>query len=116
MKKEPNSTELPNGPFEAFIDAPSPPVDAELSRNLDCYHYDSCLNIAVALNWDDFYCTGCVGEINQSLQWLAGHNTRRDSFLRALCPKSGIALISCDEAPESLKQQNQNLKKSTGKL
>jgi hypothetical protein len=65
---------------------------ADPHRNLECQHYETCLNLAAALNWDSFTCQGCSGSINESLKWRAGQNTRRDAVAKAICgaPKATI--------------------------
>lgn len=65
---------------------------ADPLRKLECNHYDTCLNLAAALNWESFSCEGCCGSINESLRWRAGQNTRRDAVAKAICgsPKATI--------------------------
>ena len=65
---------------------PSVPVEeAVCVRELDCAHYDECLNLAAALNWTSFTCEGCCGEVNQTLLWRAHQSARKDSVARRLC-------------------------------
>jgi predicted Fe-S protein YdhL (DUF1289 family) len=56
-----------------------------LERRLECNHYEECLNLAAALDWDSFTCTGCNGEIDETLLWRAGQNTKRDALAKAIC-------------------------------
>ncbi len=57
-----------------------PPV-----RNYGCANYDTCLDLAAALNWASFTCGSCRGTINESLMWRARHATRKDAFAKAIC-------------------------------
>ena len=61
-----------------------------LVRELDCKNYQTCLNLAAALNWDSFTCESCEGDINESLKWRAIHSTRKDALANALCPDVGF--------------------------
>lgn len=91
MSKTPSAM----GPFEVECSAFQSAVSEQsLTRNLDCTNYCTCLNVAVALNWESFTCEGCSGEINQSLKWRAGQSARQDSVSRVLCPRLGIELIT----------------------
>lgn len=54
-------------------------------RRYDCRNYETCLNLAAALNWDNFTCRGCSGCINESLMWRAQHQVLRDPMAKALC-------------------------------
>jgi hypothetical protein len=84
----------PMGPFEVVTSALNDDSSADtVVRNLDCKNYCTCLNVAVALNWESFTCAGCNGDINQSLNWRAGQSALRDSVTRALCPKPNISMI-----------------------
>lgn len=64
--------------------SPSPTAD----RQYGCSNYETCLNIAAALNWETFTCGRCSGSINQQLVWQAHQARRRDGVARALC--SGV--------------------------
>jgi hypothetical protein len=59
--------------------------DSSYVRNLDCANYETCLNLAAALNWETFTCTGCSGEVNQSLIWRAHHAAKKDSVAKKIC-------------------------------
>jgi hypothetical protein len=54
-------------------------------RRYSCSNYETCLNLAAALNWDNFTCRGCSGEINQTLQWQGRQAQRRDLLAKAIC-------------------------------
>jgi hypothetical protein len=91
------------GPFEVALDTSSPSRNDLLSagtslpeldqaenqdvleRRLECTHYEECLNLAAALDWDSFTCAGCNGEIDGTLLWRAGQSTKRDSLAKAIC-------------------------------
>ncbi len=61
-----------------------------LARSYDCKHYDCCLELAAALNWENFTCSGCGGDINQHLVWKANLAKREDEVANRLCKKTGI--------------------------
>lgn len=90
------------GPFEVRFDAAqgcstsSCPGVAGLSLSItseceepkrvhDCAHYDRCLELAAALNWESFTCEGCCGAVNDALTWRAGQVARKDSVAKAIC-------------------------------
>jgi hypothetical protein len=56
-----------------------------LERRLECNHYEECLNLAAALDWDSFTCTRCNGKIDETLLWRAGQKTKRDALTEAIC-------------------------------
>lgn len=60
-------------------------VDTPPRRRYECAHYDTCLELAAALNWSSFTCRGCSGEVNESLRWRAGQMARKDSIAKRLC-------------------------------
>jgi hypothetical protein len=74
------------GPFQIIecetLDLPS---DAP-KRRYSCTHYETCLNMAAALNWDNFTCRGCNGEVNSSLLWRAQAESKKDSVVQEICP------------------------------
>ncbi len=74
------------GPFQIIesetLDLPS---DAP-KRRYSCSHYETCLNMAAALNWDNFTCRGCSGDVNASLLWRAQSESRKDSVVKEICP------------------------------
>jgi len=61
-----------------------------LVRSYDCKHYDCCLELAAALNWENFTCSGCGGDINQHLVWKANLAKREDDVANRLCKKTRI--------------------------
>ena len=54
-------------------------------RRYDCQHYDTCLSLAAALDWQSFSCAGCSGCVNRKLLWRANNALRRNSALRMIC-------------------------------
>lgn len=77
------------GPFQIVNDIPqSGTIDkpgAPPRRRYACDSYDICLDLAVALNWDNFTCRGCCGEVNESLIWRACQARRKDQVADQLC-------------------------------
>lgn len=59
--------------------SPEPPF-----RRYDCSLYENCLNLAAALNWNGFSCSGCCGEIDEKLYWRAQASIRKDSLCHLL--------------------------------
>lgn len=84
------------GPFHAEqiegVNFPQP------TRNYDCANYDTCLSIAGGLDWDDFTCRGCVGEVNQSLYWQIRQAQRKDSLVKEICEVPGAVLVQRDSS------------------
>ena len=72
------------------------PDHEEPLRNLDCSHYETCLELAAALNWESFTCAQCKGEINESLRWRAGQNTRKDAVAKAICGSTKVSVVRKD--------------------
>ncbi len=76
------------GPFPVIESDGLGDVEKPISaprRRYSCAKYDTCLNLACALNWDNFTCRGCSGEVNQSLLWQAHQARRKDKVARRLC-------------------------------
>jgi hypothetical protein len=44
-----------------------PPMAEPPLRRYECQNYDGCLDLAAALNWTSFTCTGCDGSIDPHL-------------------------------------------------
>lgn len=83
------------GPFQIIESEGCGNVDAPISaprRRYGCDHYDTCLNLAAALNWDSFTCRGCSEEIDEALLWRAKQAEKRDSVARSLCQIPHIQL------------------------
>jgi hypothetical protein len=95
------TTPSASGPFKVALDTSLPQdntsqlVTSEpflrpqnqdtVERRMECSHYEECLNLAAALDWDSFTCAGCSGKINESLLWRAGQSTKRDAVAQAIC-------------------------------
>jgi len=68
-------------------------LDNQPERRFDCPHYETCLGLAAALNWDSFTCCHCTGDVNQQLLWRAHQSTKKDSDLADLCKLPGLHLF-----------------------
>lgn len=82
-----SETRLSNDQHEEVC---SPDPLTPLVRSYDCKHYDCCLELAAALNWENFTCSGCGGDINQHLVWKANLAKREDEVANRLCKKTRI--------------------------
>lgn len=92
------------GPFQLHLESEISPSNEQLGklshpdpltplvRSYDCKQYDCCLELAAALNWENFTCAGCGGEINQHLIWKANLARREDAVAKRLCKKTRIRL------------------------
>jgi hypothetical protein len=90
------------GPFQLYPESETRPSNDQyekashpvplthLARSYDCKHYDCCLELAAALNWENFTCSGCGGDINQHLVWKANLAKREDEVAKRLCKKTRI--------------------------
>ena len=54
-------------------------------RYYGCCNYSTCLNVAAALNWDNFSCCGCSAEVDQALFWQARQAQKKDAVAKRLC-------------------------------
>lgn len=77
-----------------LIEEDGRPAAEPPDRNYDCMHYETCLDLAVSLNWSSFTCKGCSGEVNSALLWRAHQNQRKDSVAKALCDLKPIEKVS----------------------
>lgn len=76
------------GPFQIIEGEGVGLVDAPVAaprRRYSCNNYATCLDLAAALNWDNFTCRGCNGEVNQNLLWRGHQAKRRDDVAESLC-------------------------------
>ena len=84
------------GPFQ-IVSSNQPVVDdAPLEpprRRYSCPNYDTCLDLAAALNWDSFTCRGCNGCIDGRLYWRAKQALRRDGVARKICELPAISVL-----------------------
>ncbi len=83
-----------NDDDDPAIGSLEPPV-----RQYSCANYDTCLDLAAALNWASFTCGSCRGTINEQLLWRARHITRRDSVAKAICelpPVESLETVGSD--------------------
>ena len=89
-----------SGPFQVLptssSDSPKP------DRKYNCKNYQSCLEIAAALDWDSFTCKTsadhCTGEVNENLVWKAHLAKRDDKVARKLCDLPEISCIQPSNA------------------
>jgi len=73
---------------DAAVETMEPP-----ERRYGCSNYDSCLDLAAALNWESFTCKSCSGTINEKLYWRAHQATRKDSVAKALCDLPPLSAV-----------------------
>lgn len=74
-------------------------------RRYSCEHYETCLDLAAALNWDNYTCRGCSGIVDQKLLWRARQEIRKDKFVRAICndvPDIGVHSTDRDDPDDSV--------------
>ena len=96
-----------SGPFQIIDMDCRGSADAPISpprRRYSCQHYDTCLDLAAALNWDNYTCRGCSGSIDQKLLWRARQEIRKDKFVRAICsdmPDIGVHSTEQEELDET---------------
>ncbi len=80
MKRQP-------GPFPVIENNGDGHVDNPMSapkRRYMCENYQSCLEVAAGLNWDNFTCRGCSGEVDETLIWRACSAKRNDKVARRI--------------------------------
>ena len=68
------------GPFNILDNS-----SEELVRNYTCENYPTCLDLAAALNWENFTCRDCCGEYNKALSWRALHAQKTDGVAQRIC-------------------------------
>ncbi len=66
-------------------------------RRYSCPHYETCLNLAAALNWDNFTCRGCSGQVDQTLYWRAHQMAKKDNVVRQLCEIPNLQYHGTDD-------------------
>jgi hypothetical protein len=91
-----------SAPEMGLDDEPPGPMAEPPRRRYECAHYDTCLDLAAALNWHSFTCRGCSGSVDETLMWRARQKARKDSVARALCDLPPIVAhqTHVDEAAE----------------
>lgn len=85
------------GPFQIIGNEGNGKVDRPMlapRRRYACENYEKCLNLTAALNWDNFTCRGCSGEICQNLLWRAHQAKRSDKVARRICDIPQIPCIA----------------------
>ena len=88
------------GPFQIIESEGCGVVDEPISaprRRYSCPHYESCLNLAAALNWDSFTCRGCSGEVDQKLVWRARQAQKHDVVADKICERPEIDYVESAE-------------------
>ena len=93
------------GPFQIVESGGCGIVDAPVApprRRYDCPNYESCLNLAAALNWDNFTCRGCNGEIDETLCWRAHQAQKKDVIVRTLCDLPDLKFHRVESPVEEL--------------
>jgi hypothetical protein len=86
-------TPVPVRPSSAHRNTPTPDLissarDAPVAapfRRYDCHNYQVCLDVAAALDWENFTCSSCNGQVDKRLLWRAKHAQRRDPFAKECC-------------------------------
>lgn len=89
----PESGELPPWPNTAKTSTLRPALtssarDAPVAapfRRYECENYQVCLDVAAALDWENFTCSSCNGQVDRRLLWRAKHAQRRDPFAQECC-------------------------------
>ncbi|RMD85022.1 MAG: hypothetical protein D6808_06005 [Candidatus Dadabacteria bacterium] len=77
---KPGPFQIIKGDMPGRIDHPVTPP----RRRYLCKNYSLCLDLAGVLNWDNFTCRGCCGEVDESLLWKARQVLRKDRSLKRL--------------------------------
>ena len=93
-----------SGPFQVIdtcIHEGSIRPEEAPKRKFQCKNYETCLNVAAALNWDNFTCRGCEGEVNEHLLWQARHAQRADTIAKRVCEIPQTSVLESD-IPEPL--------------
>jgi hypothetical protein len=88
------------GPFQIIEGEGSGVVDAPIAaprRRYSCDNYSCCLDLAAALNWDNFTCRGCSGEVDQTILWRAHQARKKDTVVSTLCVLPEIKLHGEEE-------------------
>jgi hypothetical protein len=90
------------GPFQVIENQGASGVDGPLDpprRRYSCPNYPTCLDLAAALNWDNFTCRGCCGQIEEALFWRAHQAMKHDTVVRRICDLPDLQ-FHCSDAPE----------------
>lgn len=74
---------------------PEPP-----RRRYECSSYKTCLELAAALDWENFTCRGCCGAVNESLLWRAHQARKKDQIASSIC--DSLPEIGCHETVGAL--------------
>jgi hypothetical protein len=96
-QKVTNNQNSKNGPFAILEEKGDGEVSAPVFpalRHYDCPNYETCLSIAIAQDWDNFGCNGCVGTPRDSLIWKSHVANRRNKVNETLSKLPEINYIS----------------------
>ena len=88
-----------NDDDDPAIGSLEPPI-----RRYGCANYDTCLDLAAALNWASFTCGTCRGTINEQLLWRARHVARKDSIAKAICELPPVESLNSSSAESPKKK------------
>ena len=92
------------GPFQIIESNGTGLVDSPMCaprRRYECHNYATCLDLAAALNWDNFTCRGCSGEIEESLYWRAHQASKKDAVVNSLCEVPELSRCVPELLPEA---------------
>jgi len=85
------------GPFQIIEeDGTTDQPIAAPRRRYFCTQYETCLNLAAALDWDSFTCRGCSGEIDERLLWRARQAQKKDKIAHDICDLPQISQVDPD--------------------
>lgn len=93
------------GPFQIIESEGVGNVDFPIAaprRRYACKNYSTCLDLAAALNWDNFTCRGCSCEIDQSILWRAHQAKKKDNVVSTLCALPEIRYHGDEEGPQKV--------------
>ncbi len=77
------------------------PADAPF-RRYDCQNYGVCLDVAAALDWENFTCSNCNGQVDQRLLWRARNALKKDAVAQRCCHLPEVSVSdSIDRTPEN---------------
>ncbi|MDZ4786420.1 MAG: hypothetical protein SGJ02_10130 [bacterium] len=92
MIGKPGPFQIVEGDNSGCLDAPMTPP----RRRYLCQNYTKCLDVAGALNWDNFTCRGCSGETDQTLLWRAKNSLRKEHEMQKVFHLPEIEALTTD--------------------
>ncbi len=66
-------------------------------RRYECEHYEICLDVASALNWSNFTCKDCAGQVNPKILWRAKSASKQDAVAGKLCHLPEVGELLCKD-------------------